>query len=430
MDYDDAIAFLDARAGLGVRPGLDRIRPLLAAMGDPQTAYPVVHVAGTNGKSTTTRLAAAILEAHGLAAGTFTSPPLSRVEEHFWAAGQQMTSAELGAAIADVAPFAGVVEGGGGPQLTPFEILTAAAFAWFLERSVDVAVVEAGLGGTDDATNAASGRVAVITGIGADHADVLGADPAQVAAAKAGIVDPGAILVTGPLPEVAEPVVAARVEEVGAARRRYGTDFRAEATQAVGGWLVDVDGVYERYEDILLPLHGQHQTVNLALAVVACEELLGRALAADAVREGVGAVQVPGRIEVVPGEALVVLDVAHNPDGMAVLAAALTEEFLPTRWVVVFGARGARDPEAMLAPLRGKVERLFATAAADPDAIDAGTVAAGAAAALGPGVAVEEAIPVAAAVARAIVEAGPTGGVVVAGSHGVVGEARDVLLAG
>ncbi len=422
MDHREALAYLDERAALGIRPGLDRIGALLSAMGDPQESYPVIHIAGTNGKTTTTRLAAAILDAHGLGTGTFTSPPLAEVEEHFTSGGVQMSGDELGPALGDVAPFVDLVEGDGPAQLTSFEILTAVAFAWFLERSVEVAVVEAGLGGGDDATNVATGRVAVITGIGTDHADLLGPGMAGVAAAKVGILDPGAVLVSGPVPPEAAVVLEERVAVQGASHRRYGADFRVDAARAVGGWLCDVDGIYERYEDVFLPLHGRHQTVNLALAIAACEELVGRPLAEDGVRQGVAAVRVPGRVEVVGANPAVVLDVAHNPEGAAALAAALTEEFLPTRWVVVFGARGARDPAALLEPLQGKIERLFATAAAGDGAAiapDAIATAAG-----GLGVPVEVAGSVAEGLARALAAAGPAGGVVVTGSHRVVGEAR------
>lgn len=392
-------------------------------MSSPQDAYPVVHVAGTNGKSTTTRLAAAIIGAHGLTVGAFTSPALLEPEEHFEVGGEQMRPEQLGPAVADVAPFVDITGG----DATEFEVLTAAAFSWFVERSVDVAVVEAGLGGAHDATNVVGAPVAVITSVGHDHADALGATLSAVASAKAGIVHAGATLVTGPLPAEADGPVAARVAETGAVWRRLGDDFDlASLTQAVGGWVADVDGVYEHYEEVFMPLHGRHQATNLAMAVVAAEELLGRALDPEAVRAGVAATRVPGRLEVISSGPVVLLDVAHNPSGFAALSAALAEEFLPTEWVLVFGARGARDPQAMLRPLRGNVAALVATAAVDPAAHAVAEVAAAGAAAL-PGVPVEAAASVPEAVARALALAPPEGGVLVAGSHGVVGEARAVL---
>ncbi len=389
-------------------------------MGSPEASYPVIHVAGTNGKSSTVRLAAAIVGAHRLTVGTFTSPPLLDPEEQFGLGGEPMAPDELGPALADVAPF---VELAGG-DATEFEALTALAFAWFAERAVEVAVVEAGLGGAGDATNVVHAPVAVLTGVALDHAEALGGSLAAIAAEKAGIVHPGATLVSGPLPPEAEGPVAARVAATGAAWRRLGQDVRLESvTQAVGGWVVDVDGVYERYDDLFLPLHGRHQVRNLAVAVAAAEELLGRALDRRAVRTGVRGVRVPGRLEVMGSDPVVILDVAHNPDGIAALRAALAEEFLPTEWVVVLGGRRPRDPGALLAPLQGAVARLVVTAAADPQAIPAGELAAAAAAAL-PGVPVEESGTVAEAVGTALDAAPAAGGVLVTGSHAVVGEAR------
>ncbi len=392
-------------------------------MAAPQRSYPVVHVAGTNGKTSTTRLTAAIVAAHGLTVGTFTSPPLLAPEEHFTLDGEPMHPDELGPAIADVAPFVTLT----GDEATEFEVLTAAAFSWFAERSVDVAVVEAGLGGAEDATNVVHAPVAVITGIGRDHADVLGSSLSEIAAAKAGIVHPGATLVTGQLDAEARAAVAARVGEVGAGWLRGGDEFGLDGlTQAVGGWVADVDGVYERYDEVFLPLHGRHQAANLAVAVAAAEALLGRALAPSSVRSGVAGVRVPGRLEVVGSGPVVLLDVAHNPDGFAALGAALDEEFLPTEWVLVFGARGSRDPEAMLAPLQGAVARLIVTAADDPLAIDPARLAAAGAAAL-PGVPVERVDGVGAALRRAQDVTPRAGGILVAGSHPVVGEARQGL---
>lgn len=389
-------------------------------MGDPQASYPVVHVAGTNGKTSTARLASAIVAAHGLEVGTFTSPPLRHPEEHFAVDGEQMTDAELGPALADVAPFVELVAG----DATEFEVLTAVAFSWFVERAVDVAVVEAGLGGTDDATNVVQAEVAVLTNVALDHVDALGGSLGSIAAAKAGIVHPGATVVSGPLPAEAEGPVAARVAATGATWRRINQDVRLDAvTQAVGGWLVDLDGIYEHYDEVFLPLHGRHQVGNLVLAAAAAEELLGRALDPKALRRGVRQVRVPGRLEVVGRDPVVILDVAHNPDGFAALRRALAEEFLPTEWVVVFGARGERDPEAMLAPLAGAVAHVVVTRADDPLAIDPAALRAASEAVL-PGVTVELAADVAGAMRLARGVAPTEGGILVAGSHAVVGEAR------
>ncbi len=429
MRYDDAIAFIDARRVLGIKPGLDRIAGLLQLMGDPHRAYPSLHVAGSNGKTSTTRLAAAILAGHGLSAGSFTSPPLDRYEDQFTRNGESMGPDDLGTALEDVLAFLQPYEGDGGPQVTEFELATALGFSWLAANSADVAVIEAGLGGRDDATNVLEAPVAVITTIALEHTASLGSTIAEIAANKAGIVADGATLVTGLIPPDADGAMAARVASAGAEWRRFGSDFRIDGyTQAVRGWVVDVDGVYERYDEIFLPLQGRHQAHNLAVACAACESFFGRALDPEATRAAVESVSVPGRLEIVGRTPLAILDVAHNAAGMDALAAALAEEFLPTEYSVVFGVRGDRDPATVLGPLVGAIGHLTAVAADDPLAVPAGVVAAAARELLGTEVPVAEASSVAEAIPHALAEA-QSGGLLVTGSHAVVAEARRVMLA-
>ena len=203
VDYESAIAYLDRHVDLGMKPGLDRMTELLEMMGQPEFGYPIVHVAGTNGKTSTSRLITVILAAHGLNTGTFTSPHLERIEERIGVNGRTSTPEEFAQAVTDVAGFADLFEKKTGEVPSYFELTAATAFAWFSEQSVDAAVVEVGLGGRLDATNAADGEVAVVTGIDFDHTEVLGTTIEQIAAEKLGIVKPGSMLVTGAMPEEA-----------------------------------------------------------------------------------------------------------------------------------------------------------------------------------------------------------------------------------
>jgi dihydrofolate synthase/folylpolyglutamate synthase len=428
--YDDAVAYLDAHVGLGVRPGLERIRHLLELMGDPHLAYPVVHIAGTNGKTSTARMVSSLVAAHGLVVGTFTSPHLEAVEERFTVSGEVASREDFTQAIADVAPFAQVLESQTGEGPTYFELTVAAAFAYFAERAVDAAVVEVGLGGRLDATNVVEPAVAVVTSVGLDHTEYLGDTLSQIAREKLGIVKPDSVLVTGVLPDEIGAIAAARAEEVGVERRAAGVDFDVEeASLAVGGWFATLRGVYDTYADVFLPLHGRHQVQNLAVATAATEELFGRALDAEAVREGTADIQSPGRIEVAGHSPLVVLDGAHNESSMAVLAATLEDEFPDLEWTVVFGALGDKDVEQMLGLLEPFIGHLILTAADSPRAIPPEVLAADVARSL-PDIERVEVVPqVPHAVAHALSGVDADGAVLITGSLYVVGEARPMVMA-
>lgn len=411
-----------------MQPGLERTRTLLDLMADPQRAYPIIHVTGSNGKTSTSRMAASILSAHGLNVGTFTSPHLERVEERLGTNGHHATPEEFAAAITDVAPFVDILEQRTGERLTYFELTTAAAFAWFADRAVDIAVVEVGLGGRLDSTNVADAAVAVVTGISREHVKVLGTTIPEIAREKTAIAKPNSILVTGPLVEEALDVAATRAADLGITHRRFGLDFAPEQISlGVGGWMVDISGIYETYPEVFLPLHGRFQAVNLTVAVAAVEELFGRALDVEALREGVAAARSPGRLEVMGHHPLVIIDGAHNEEGFGALAAALDEEFLPTRWTMVVGALGDKDLSGMLGHVRGKVSTLIATAPESRRALAVDAVARQARDVLGSQVDVQEIATVEEAVRTAIELAGENGAVVIAGSLYVVGEARPVI---
>ena len=428
-----AVEFLDRRIDRGLRPGLDRIAGLLELMGDPHRLVPVIHVAGTNGKTTVVRLISQLLGHHGLNAGWFVSPHLERIEERFAVRGTPLDEGRFVAAVADVAPFveafearSGATDPGDGP--TYFELTAAIAFAVFVANAVDVGVVEVGLGGRWDATNVVDADVSVITGISLDHTGLLGETVAEIAAEKAAILKDEGRLVTGPLPAGAEGPVTARVAATGSTWLRSGEHYAVSgADQAVGGWVVDIEGVHGRYEGIFLPLHGRHQVDNLATAVVAVETFFGRALDHDAVLGAIAEATSPGRIEVVRRSPLVIIDGAHNAQGLEGLASALVDEFPEARRILVVGFGGGRDPESLLAPLAELADEVVATAAADGSAVPADQVAAAAGTVFGPGIPVTTAVPVASAVARALAASGPADQVVVAGSLYVVGEARTAL---
>lgn len=425
-DYEAAVAFLDRRIGYGIRPGLERIERLLGLMGDPHRSYPVIHVAGTNGKTTVVRMISDILGSHGLFTGSFTSPHLHRVEDRYAIAGVPFGPTHLARAVEDIAPFVVMQEEQFDESPTYFELTAAAGLAAFAVDAVDVAVVEVGLGGRFDATNVVEADVSVITGIAFDHMAYLGDTEAEIAAEKAAIVKDGGTLVSGPLSDEASAAVSARIEETGATWHRSGNDFQVvSAEKDEHGWVVTIQGLHGRYEDLVLGIHGRHQTTHLGTAIVACEAFLGRSLDQDAVREAAGAVRSPGRLEVAGLAPTILVDGAHNDEGFRGLATALQEEFDEIEWVLVVGARGDRDVGSLVSPLKGNVVSVVATQAKDHMAVPADKVAAAAGTALG--VPAEVAVPVADAIERAIGLAGEAVGVVVAGSLYVIGEARHAL---
>lgn len=427
-DYEQALAFLDARIGHGVKPGLERISGLLALMTDPQDSYQVIHVGGTNGKTTTVRILSAILEAHGLHVGAFTSPHLRTIEERFYVAGSELGRDAFVEAVADVAPFVELYEASSGDSVTYFELTAAIAFQAFGAAGVDVALVEVGLGGRLDATNVVTADVSVVTGIAFDHMSYLGSTIAEIAREKAAILKQGGILVTGPLPAAAEGAFTARVSETGSAWHRFGSDFEpVDPVAAVGGWQTEVQGVIGQYSEIYLPIHGRHQVDHLATAIAACELFFAEELNGEAVVTAAAQLRSPGRIEVVGHNPLVVVDGAHNDQGIEGLAEALLGEFPPAQWVLVFGSRGERDLKKLLEPLRGMVAHVIATEPRDAAAIPVDEVAAAATSVFGDDIRVETAVPVAQAITEAIDSVDESGSIVITGSLYVVGEALSRL---
>jgi dihydrofolate synthase/folylpolyglutamate synthase len=420
-DYAGAVAFLDARIGLGMKPGLERLRGLLELMADPHLAVPMIHVAGTNGKTSTTRYLAAILTNHGMTPGTFTSPHLETIEQRYGVGADHLTPQEFAALVAEVAPVVELFEQRSGSGVTYFEVTAAMAFSLFAGYPVSVGIAEVGLGGRLDATNVVEPDVAVITTIGRDHMAYLGEEIGLIAGEKAAIIKEGCVAVTGALPDAAEEAIAARAAEVGVQRFRMGTEFDLGATvPAVGGWVIDIDGVYANYQEISLRAHGIHQAANFAVAVAAAEGFLGRRLDELAVAEA-AAIATPGRMEVLATAPLLMIDGAHNAPAAAALAAALEGEFPDTRWSLVFGAMSDKEVDAMLASLAPQVASVYAVAADSPRAMAPELLVASAGR---HGLEASAFTSVAAGLRAAIEEAGANGAVLVAGSLYVAGEAR------
>ena len=435
LSLGDALAWLDAhtnleRYGALRRPTLDRMIPLVELLGSPHLDYQVVHVTGTNGKTTTTNMTAHLLAEQGLSVGAYTSPHLEVINERIaWARGPASTPGGTAdpisdAALAEALSVVAAVEAQLLDAPSYFEILTAAAYRFFADAAVEVAVVEVGLGGTWDATNVADGVVAVVTNVSLDHTEYLGPTRSDIAAEKAGIVKPGATLVLGETDPALESVFLDR--SPGRVLRR-GEDFGAsEIRVAHGGHLVDLRTPGRDYPGVYLPIHGAFQADNAALALAAAEAFFDSPLDPDVVAGAFAGFRSPGRLEVVGHSPLVILDGAHNVAGAEALVAALAEEFLPAPRTLVVGLLREKDPTLMLAALdAGSAARVIACPPPSPRALDPKEVAA-AAQALGV-TQVEVAASVTEAVRRALEGADPEGQIVVAGSLYLVGEARASL---
>lgn len=428
MDYSEAISYLFSRVGLGRKFSLGPMRGALSRMGDPHTLHRVIHVAGTNGKTSTSRLAGRVLLSQGRTAGVFTSPHLQTVEERIEVNGQPVSPDHLAAAISEVAAVVEQEVAEGGRPLTYFELTTASAFAHFARAGVDALVLEVGLGGRLDATNVVSAEVAVLTGLGFDHTEYLGDTLPQIAREKLGIVAPGARLICGPIPSEAAPVVERETRSVGAEVMWLGKDFgvRSILPRKEGGWTVSVDGLYGSYEDLRLPLRGRYQTRNLAVAVASAEAWLERGLDADRLRAGLAAFSAPGRMELVGLDSTpLLLDGAHNPEACAVLARSLREEFGERKWVGVLGVMSDKDLESMIAALAPCLERVVASRADTPRALRPGELARRIRAVTD--LEVIECQEPSGAIRQARRLAGDDGRVLVTGSLYLVGEVRTLL---
>ncbi|NYI06626.1 bifunctional tetrahydrofolate synthase/dihydrofolate synthase [Allostreptomyces psammosilenae] len=348
-----------------IAPSLDRIRALMDVLGEPQRAYPSIHITGTNGKTSTARFVDQLFRAFQLRTGRYTSPHVESVTERISLDGEPIDAERFVSTYRDIEPYVDMVDAAGAKEadaagadpvpMTFFEIVTGMAYAAFADAPVDVAVVEVGMGGSWDATNVIEAPVSVITPIAVDHAGILGDTPGRIAVEKAGVIKPGAVAVIGQQPLDAAEVLLRRAAEVGATVAREGLEFGVlRRDVAVGGQLVTFRGLGGEYPDVFLPLHGAHQAHNAACALAAVEAFFGvgaaraEPLDLDTVRNAFAGASSPGRLEAVRSSPTVLLDAAHNPAGARATAEALSEAFAFTRLIGVLGPSGDKDVRGVL----------------------------------------------------------------------------------
>ena len=375
-------ALLTRQGEQWVQPRVERTRRVLELLDDPQRTYRVVHVTGTNGKTSTSRIIESIVRAHGLRTGLFTSPHLERFTERIMIDGEPIEDALIADAWDEIAPIVDLVDAelaaSGDAALTFFELLTVLAFVAFADAPVDVAVIEVGMGGSWDSTNTADGDVAVIAPIDLDHADKLGHTIAEIAAVKAGIIKTDAAAVSAQQDPSALDVLTTAAAARGASLAVEGTAFGLTSqTLAVGGQQLSVRGLAATYDDLYLPLYGAHQGHNAALAIAAVESLIGagrQPIAPDVLTDGLAQVTSPGRLQLIGVAPTVLIDSAHNPHGARALVAALGDSFDFDEWGIVLGAFADKDIAGIVATVAPAATQVFVTApdserAADPDAL-------------------------------------------------------------
>ncbi|MBQ0897337.1 bifunctional folylpolyglutamate synthase/dihydrofolate synthase [Micromonospora sp. U56] len=443
-DRTDPTEFTDVDAELAGRGftrmvfELDRIESLLDLLGSPQRAYPSIHLTGTNGKTSTARMIDSLLRAFGLHTGRYTSPHLETVRERIALDGEPVSEERFVATYREVKPLAELVDQRSSEPLTYFEMTTALAFSTFADAPVDVAVVEVGLGGAEDATNVLQAGVAVLTPIGLDHTEWLGDTLEDIALHKAGIIHPGATVICAAQDDEAARPILERCVEVGATVAREGTEFGVlRRAVAVGGQVLTIQGLGGVYEEVFIPLHGAHQAQNAAVALAAVEAFLGagtkRQLDVEAVREGFATTSSPGRLEKVRNAPTILLDGAHNPHGMTATVTALQEEFAFSKLVGVLAVLADKDAGSLLELLEPVLDSVVVTSNSSPRAMPADELAALAREVFGPDrVEVADEMPDAIEAAVAEAESDVPGelagvGVLVTGSVVTVADARRLL---
>jgi dihydrofolate synthase / folylpolyglutamate synthase len=357
-----------------ISPTLDRIAMLTSLLGDPHRAFPVIHVTGTNGKTSMTRMIDALLRERGLRTGRFTSPHLVSMRERICVDGVPLSAERFVELYDEIEPYVQMVDDRQPAPLSFFEVLTGMMFAAFADAPVDVAVIEVGLGGTWDATNVVDGTVAVVGPVAMDHMDYLGDTLEDIAREKAGIIKADAVAVLAQQQLPAAEVLLARVAEVGASVAREGIEFGVLAREmAVGGQQLVLQGLRGTYADVYLPLFGEYQAGNAACALAAVEAFAGvsdsvgqEGLDPGLVRDGFAKVTSPGRLEVLRRSPTVFADAAHNPAGMAATVAAITETFSFSRLIGVFAVSEDKDVAGVLAELEPVLSDIVVTTNSSP----------------------------------------------------------------
>ncbi len=420
-----------------LEPSLNRIRALVDLLGDPQTAYPVVQLTGTNGKSSTARMIDTLLRAMGLRTGRYTSPHLESMTERIGLDGDPLSRDAFVRAYREVVPYADVVDRSGRHPVSFFELMTGMAYATFADAPVDVAVVEVGMGGSWDATSVADAQVAAVTPVAVDHERYLGDTPELIAVEKAGIIKPGALAVLAEqVPEVGD-VLLGRAADVGAQVVREGVDFGVGSrVPGLGGQELTLQGLGREYAEVFLPLFGAHQAHNAVLALAAVEGFAGGVdLDPELVREAFAQVTSPARLEVVRRSPTIVLDAAHNPAGARATAEAVQEAFTFSPLVGVVGVMADKDVEGVLDALEPVLADIVCTQVSLDRALPARELGELAEGVFGPDrvhvrARLDDALDLGAALAEeggAHGEALGSGGVLVTGSVITVGQARHLL---
>lgn len=358
---------LTRRPEHNISPTKDRIVRALDYLSDPQLSYPSLHIAGTNGKTSTARIADSLLSAQGLRVGRFTSPHLVSVRERISIDGEPISTQGFLQANQDVEPIIALAdkegEAAGQGRLSFFEYLTALAFQAFASAPIEVGVIEVGMGGRWDSTNVLDSAVQVICPISFDHEKWLGNTLAKIAEEKAGIIRPGATVICGPQPAEALEVIREACREKDATLRLFGEDIQVrDQKMAVGGQMFTLTTPAATYEDLYLPLFGSHQAVNAALAIAAVEALgAGKPLSEEVLATGLNAVRSPGRLEVLGGSPTIIVDAAHNPAGAAALRAGIEDAFGFQKIVGVFSAMSDKNVEGILAEMEPLLDAIVVT---------------------------------------------------------------------
>ncbi|HVK46150.1 MAG TPA: folylpolyglutamate synthase/dihydrofolate synthase family protein [Micropruina sp.] len=420
-----------------IAPGTARVEALCDLLGSPQHGYPVIQIAGTNGKGSTAIMIDALLRALGLRTGRYTSPHLTQLTERICIDGEPMPDDAFDALVADAQPLIDLVDRRAidGVPMTFFEVITALAYEAFAQAPVDVAVVEVGLGGITDATNVMDAQVAVICPIDYDHTHLLGDTLTAIATEKAGIIKPGAQVVLAAQQPEAAAVLIQRCAEVGAKVYREGVEFGLlERTPAVGGQVIRIDSASGSVGDLVLPLFGAHMASNAALAVAAVEAFLGgKPIAPDVIAEALADVVAPARLEIVRNSPVVLLDTCHNPHGARATMDALTESFTLAPLIGVVAMMADKDVDGLLQIFADELTTVVCTTVAGTNRALSPEVLGERAA----GIFGEERVRVAPNLADAIEvavgladEAGPGAGVLIAGSVIAAGQARALLVRG
>jgi len=367
-----------------IEPSLDRIAALVDALGSPQLSFPTIHVGGTNGKTSTTRMIDALFSELDYRTGRFTSPHLESFLERISIKGEAISAAELIATYNDIALYLDLIDSRSDTAISYFEALTAMAFVAFAEHPVDIGIIEVGMGGDWDATNVVQSAVSVILPIGLDHTEYLGETIEEIARTKAGIIKPEShVVLAAQEPEVAR-ILLEKVAEKSAIPYREGLEFALLRRDiAVGGQLLSIRGVHGDYTDIYLPLHGAHQAANAAVAIATVEAFVGVKLDDELVRSAFMKVASPGRLEILHRDPTVIVDAAHNPHGATALADTLRTEFDFESIFCVLGILGEKDVQGVLKALEPVVDRLVVTKSDSPRALPVAELFAGAVAIFG-----------------------------------------------